>query len=163
MATCIPVEIPHIKASKRALVDDEDAGMVNFFKWRLLSSGRAQMYDGRKTNIMMHQLVMGRVPPGMEIDHRNGDPLDNRKSNLRFCTRQQNQLNRKFNSNNTRGFKGVSFNDGPKGSKTRPWRAYIGLNKKRIFLGSFATAKEAGEAYLDAAKKLYGEFNRESL
>jgi hypothetical protein len=93
----------------------------------------------------MHRLIMG-AGPGQRIDHRNGDGLDNRRSNLRPTTNALNQANRRRIRSKS-GFKGVSW-DSTK--RERPWRAHITVNGRMKFLGAFATPEEAARAY-DAA------------
>jgi hypothetical protein len=95
----------------------------------------------------------GRWPEG-EVDHKDGDGLNNRWRNLREATRSQNHANSKRARNNTSGFKGVRL------SRSGRYRARIAVNKKRIALGSFDTPEEAHDAYCRAAKKFFGEFAR---
>ncbi|EMV7411631.1 HNH endonuclease [Enterobacter kobei] len=110
----------------------------------------------------LHRIVWivakGYIPEGMEIDHINGDKSDNRIANLRLCTPTQNRQNKTKYKNNKSGFKGVHFESSPR--IKRPWRARIVVNKKAISLGNFMTKHEAHEAYQEAAKKYFGEFNR---
>jgi len=89
------------------------------------------------------------------IDHRDGNPLNNRWNNLRLSTRSENCANRRRDITNTSGFKGVSF-DRRRGN----WIARIMKESRNYFLGRFATAEEAHEAYGAAARLLYGEFAR---
>ena len=93
--------------------------------------------------------------PSAYIDHVNGDPSDNRIANLRCATRSENMRNRKHNSNNTSGFKGVSWN-----KSVKKWQAAIRLNGKRHHLGVFDTADAAYKRYCEASKVLHGEFGR---
>jgi hypothetical protein len=89
--------------------------------------------------------------PAILVDHRDGDGLNNMRSNLRFATSRQNAMNRsKWKSSDSR-FKGV-HRDGKR------WRAIITLGGKRIHLGCFASDEEAALAYNDAALANYGEF-----
>jgi len=89
------------------------------------------------------------------IDHINGNPLDNKKRNLRICSKSQNQYNSKIRVDNTSGFKGVCW------SKCyKKWRVYIYKNKHQILLGYFNNKIEAAKAYNEAAKKYHGEFAR---
>ncbi len=98
----------------------------------------------------------GRWPKG-EADHRDLNKLNDRIKNLRDATSAQNKQNVGIKWSNTSGFKGVSrFSD----SIARPWRAEIRVNGKRRYLGRFATAEEAAEAYNREAKSLHGEFAR---
>ena len=147
--------------SQVALVDDEDFSRVNALKWQTsVSRGQitkaAHAYrreDGRVNLLPMHDFILGRRD-GLEIDHINLNPLDNRRCNLRYATRQQNQCNRRMNSRNKLGIKGVSRV--PSGR----FHATISVFTKAYFLGSFATAEEASAAYRNAAKQYHGEFAR---
>ena len=111
----------------------------------------------------LSRLLMG-DPKGMLVDHINGDTMDNRRSNLRVCSKGENGRNRKTQSkNNTSGFKGVSYiGKGPDmiNELSRPWQAYINYNKKRYYLGRFVTPEEAARAYDAKALELHGEFAR---
>lgn len=91
--------------------------------------------------------------PCMDIDHINGDKSDNRIHNLREATIQQNQFNTGMQSNNTSGFKGVTWN-----KNQGKWNSAITISGKRIHLGSFECAELAHQAYLDAARSKHGEF-----
>lgn len=95
-------------------------------------------------------LYYGEEPSGM-IDHVNGNHGDNRITNLRIATFNQNQWNTKRRIDNTSGYKGV-FN------KNGRFQAYINCNGKRHHLGCYSTAEDAHRAYVDAAKRLHGEF-----
>jgi len=100
----------------------------------------------------MHRLLI-HAPKGMEVDHINGNGLDNRICNLRICTRSQNQINKGLQKNNTTGYKGVSFI-----KKHRKYRATIRINGKSMYLGEFESAKGAAFAYDNKAKELFGNF-----
>jgi len=100
----------------------------------------------------LHRILMN-APPNMEVDHIDRDKLNNRLSNLRLCTRKQNLRNRSKLKNNSTGFKGVDFT-----KETKNYRARIMADNKRIYLGNFKNAAEAGAAYEKAAKKYHGEF-----
>lgn len=90
---------------------------------------------------------------GMVIDHVNGDPLDNRRSNLRVCRQSQNCQNRKAQKNNKLGLKGVC-----KDTKKNLYRSSIMKDGKLVFLGYSKTPEEAHEKYKKAAIELHGEF-----
>ena len=100
-----------------------------------------------------------KAPNGLQVDHIDGDVLNNQKSNLRICTQQENAKNRKINKNNTSGIKGVSKTK-RKEWRSKTWQAIIGADGKNTHLGYFYTAEEAGRAYKKAAKELYGDFAR---
>lgn len=87
------------------------------------------------------------------VDHKNGNALDNRKENLRVATKQQNNANRGLLINNKSGYKGVSWRQ-----LSKRWCAFISVNNKSKFLGSFKIKEEAARAYDKAAKEHYGEF-----
>lgn len=89
------------------------------------------------------------------IDHRDGDGTNNRWTNLRQATRSQNCANCRRPRDNTSGYKGVHHY-----RRSGKWTAQICSNRKRFHLGTFETREEAREAYLKAARKLFGEFAR---
>ena len=132
----------------RALIDLEDINKVKDYKW-CLSHGYV---FNQKNNIRLHRLIMD-CPEDMVVDHINRNRLDNRKSNLRICTIQQNSMNRDIQSNNTSGIVGVYW------EKSRcKWCAQIMLNKKNIFLGYFNTKEEAIKVRKQAEIDLFGEY-----
>lgn len=122
-------------------------------------------HSGSKA-ISLSVFLFGKPPEGLEWDHINRDPLDNRRENLRLATRRQNTVNTQKPKITSRGtvptsqYKGVSLaSDSSKRSK--PWVATISIdwrNNKKKFLGYFKTEEEAHEAYIQAARELHGEF-----
>ena len=105
--------------------------------------------------MLLHRLVM-RAPDEVEVDHRLGDHLDNRRSMLRLANDSQQVHNRRKSAGRSSRFKGVSRC----GSKSRPWRAVIGgfgKIKQRV-LGTFELEEDAARAYDVAARELFGEF-----
>jgi HNH endonuclease len=82
----------------------------------------------------------------MQVDHINGDTLDNRRSNLRVCDNSANQHNRGLQRNNRSGVKGVRR----LGRKKKPWVASIRIRGRNIYLGTFATIEQAERARRDA-------------
>jgi hypothetical protein len=93
--------------------------------------------------------------PELDIDHINGDGLDNRPENLREATKSQNLQNRGKPSQNTTGWKGVYFD-----KSRRLWCAEITCNNVKHYLGRFEELEMAGYAYISAALKFHGEFAR---
>jgi hypothetical protein len=149
------IEVP-LTQGKIALVDDEDEWVTDW-KWRAKSSSGDLFYAARnsprpsKKEIWMHREIM-LPPPGLEIDHVNGNGLDNRRLNLRLATSSQNKWNAKKSSGNTASiYKGVSVS-------RQGWRAQIRCNGGRYHLGVFKTAEEAAEVYNAAALELFGEY-----
>jgi hypothetical protein len=104
----------------------------------------------------MHREILGLQPfDPEEGDHRNpAETLDNRRSNLRRIPSQKNKWNVRRRVDNKSGFKGVSLDASGK------WRAQIGLDGKRIYLGLFCSPKAAHKAYRSASKQYHGEFGR---
>jgi len=92
---------------------------------------------------------------GEFVDHRNCEPLDNRKSNLRFATRSENMCNRRKRKKATSRFLGVAYC-----KAEGKWQSVIAHNKKRTWLGRFDSEIEAALAHDEAAKRLHGEFAR---
>lgn len=90
-----------------------------------------------------------------EVDHWNGNSLDNRIGNLRPAAPSMNNANSRLSSSNTSGFKGASWD-----KHKRRWAASITKNYKHYFLGYFDTPEEAHQAYMTAAKNFFGEFSR---
>ena len=141
-----------------ALVDDEDFDMLNQFKWCAQKDGNnfyaiRGIRVGRRTQtIHMHRLIMG-SPIGLEIDHKDGNGLNNQRNNLRVCTRSQNQMNKRKKEGASSIYKGVSFH-----KREDKWRAVIMINGRAINLGDFASEIEAAKAYDAKAIALFCEF-----
>lgn len=142
-----------------ALVDDEDFERLSRHKWRANSGGYAvrdsPSVNGKRHAIYMHREIMSPAS-GVVIDHINGDKRDNRRENLRVCSRSENLRNQRRRSDNTSGFKGVNRHT-QKGLR-HPWIARVKVNHRGIHLGCFATPEEAARAYDAAALKHHGEF-----
>jgi hypothetical protein len=138
-----------------ALVDDEDFDRVNQWSWTVKRSKRTVYAQGLANGqrLFLHRFILN-APSGVEVDHINGDGLDNRRSNLRLATVSQNQANRKrLNANNTTGYRGVTYNKG-----NRRWLAQIQHEGIQMHLGYFTTPEEAARAYDQKAEELFGEF-----
>lgn len=105
--------------------------------------------------VFLHRLIMN-PQKGMEVDHMDGNGLNNSRQNLRICSREENGRNRKLSSLNTSGFHGVCFTKTEK--RRKRWLAVIRAKGKKITLGRFHTKEEAAFVYNQAAKKYHGEF-----
>lgn len=99
-------------------------------------------------------MYYGEEPSG-QVDHIDGNPLNNAISNLRLATNAQNGRNRGANLTNKSGWKGVSWD-----AARKKWRAQIGVDGKVVPLGRFDDIKEAAEAYIFAALEFHGEYAR---
>lgn len=110
------------------------------------------MRTEKRKAIYMHLEIMS-VPDGMEVDHINGNGLDNRRENLRLCTRAQNRMNSVKRIGKSSTFNGVYWH-----KNCRKWRASLKLDGKEIHIGYFNTELDAAEAYDEKAFELFGEF-----
>lgn len=140
------------------LVSDKDYDKLNQYTWHVMKTKFNKLYARRwscsgksKKAILMHREILN-APNNMQVDHINNDSLDNRRDNLRICTRQQNTQNRK---SKVTKYKGVSFNrvNGKYHSQIVEPRT-----KKRLHLGDYDTPEQSARVYDGFAKKLHGEF-----
>lgn len=135
---------------KNAIVDATDYDCLNEQNWSM-NAGYAAFRDGNRC-VLMHRLLLN-FPEGMEIDHINGNRLDNRRANLRICSHMENLANRGKNSNNTSGFKGVTFD-----KKKKLYVAQLKRDSKNVFLGYSATPEGAALIRRTAEIQHFGEF-----
>ena len=155
---CMVKRIP-LTRGEFALVDDADYEWLSERKWWYRDCG-ANAYAGsqtRKNNVIrylyMHREIM-QPPRGMDVDHKNGNGLDNRRCNLRVCTRAQNLHNGQPLGGSSR-HKGVSWS-----KYAKKWQAYIDVHGKRKHLGYFINEQDAARAYNEEALQNFGEFAR---
>ena len=139
--------------NKFAKVDDDVFDTLNQLKWHFDGYyARRNLYaDSRQIHILMHRLIAG-AKEGELVDHRNGDPLDNRKENLRICNRSNNAMNmRKHRGASI--YKGVSKHE-------NSWRTQIWHNNEKVFGATFPNERWAAYAYDLNASALFGEYAR---
>lgn len=130
-----------------ALVDPEIAGLIVRHDWYVHRGYAWTQIGGAR--IAMHRLIMGRHD-GEEIDHKDGNRLNNRIDNLRPCTKRQNQQNRSAVCGRSK-FKGVRRDRGC-------WRAEIKVDGRKMHIGVYPTDRLAAQAYDEAAREHFGEF-----
>lgn len=140
------------------LVDVGDLHLIVNNTWNIATRGCVEATDRKTTNrigrIKLHVLLLGKKD-GMDIDHINGNPLDNRRSNLRHISHKDNSRNCKLSKNNTSGFNGVNWVK----SKNK-WRARIKHDYKNIFLGYFHDKEDAKSCRYAATIALFGDYGR---
>lgn len=134
-----------------AIVDDEDFEWASQYKW-WCCNGYAVRHSTGKKSIAMHREI-AKTPKGMVTDHANGNKLDNRRANLRAATRGQNATNSKLHSNNTSGYRGVTYL-----KRTNKWRAHISIDGMMVYLGNHDTPEKAANAYNVVARNHFGAF-----
>lgn len=152
--------IPIAQGKYFSLIDEADYEFFSQWKWQITRTGYA-VRNARKSEtgsgyitwpIWMHKQILG-ASKKQTVDHINLDKLDNRRSNLRIATFQQNMHNRPKHKDGKNKYKGVWWN-----KHNKNYNAFITLNRKRQHLGCFVTAEEAAMTYNEKAKELYGEF-----
>lgn len=140
-----------LTSGQTTLVDDEDYTKLNVFSWRLHTKGYVVRTDNYvKRQELMHRQILN-WPKG-EVHHKDGNKLNNQKSNLELVTTSFNTQCRPVGSNNTSGYKGVTWD-----KRLNKWRATIKVNFKQKELGRFKTIEEAVFAYNNAAKQYFGD------
>lgn len=152
----MPQHIP-LTRGLSALVSDADYAWLSRWKWMVVGAGYAGRFEGPKASrrlVYMHRAILN-AQSGEQVDHLNGDRLDNRRDNLRLVSNTQNQQNKKKPSHNVSGYKGVCWHKG-----IGKWHARITVNGQRIHLGYFREVQTAARLYDAAARFFFGEYAR---
>lgn len=144
-----------------AIIDAADVPFVAGYCWsakvyprQVYAIRSARKPGGGQCLLPMHRVILV-AADGLDVDHVDGNGLNNRRVNLREATRQQNSSNGRFRANNTSGFKGVVWSP-----KLEKWRAKITKAGRTVHLGYFLVREDAAEAYARASAVLHGEFGR---
>ena len=153
--------IPLSGGKAHAIVDAEAFEFLSLWNWSVTDKGyarRVMCIDGASSLIWMHRFIMS-PPPGIDVDHINRNPLDNRLCNLRYATKTGNVRNRGPNKYRRHGvaYKGVYKNANCLTYTARISRSVDGV-QKHIYLGSFRDQIDAARAYDAAALEIFGEF-----
>ena len=131
------------------IVDAIDYEKVKSYIWHCHDHRGYVRSSASQGSTYLHRLISN-APKGKDVDHINGNTLDNRRVNLRIVTRQQNLMNSRPRRN---GFKGVYWQ-----SHRNKWRAQIVFNGEHVTIGSFDSERKAAVAYDEMAFNLYGDY-----
>lgn len=164
--------IPLTKGMK-TIVDKQDYSELSQWNWQTFGRPEKSPYSARTVYVLnnkqrsgyklitvfLHRQIL-RLPVGSELegDHVNGDPLDNRRSNLRIVSHRENSMNQKRYRTNTSGCSGVTFH-----KRNGKWNSSITVNYKKLFLGAFQDFESAVMAREQAEDKYYGDYARKEI
>lgn len=143
-----------------AKVDDEDYDFLMQWRWTVIKRKTVNTFYAIRTikgvaHFRMHRVIMGATNPSIQIDHIDGDGLNNQRSNLRFATQLQNNMNRRKQAKKSHSkYKGVVFRDM---NKYKKWCAIIRLSGV-VYRKSFVLEEDAATWYDNKAKELFKEF-----
>ena len=142
-----------------AIIDATDVPLVEGHIWtaspnrNVVYAMRRAFFGGRRRPVFLHRVILGVDNPSVQVDHIDLDGLNNRRANLRLCSKEENLRNKRTPRHNTSGFKGVSRQNGK-------WHAQIQVLGTKKHLGNFDTAEAAHAAYVAASVIHHGEFGR---
>jgi len=134
----------------KTIIDTDDIPNVINHRWFLCGNGYVQAMIGK--HCYLHRFILGKDNP-QKIDHINRNKLDNRKSNLRFCSDIENAMNKAARSSGTSRYKGVSWS-----IVGNSWMVQIQRNNITYNVGYFKNEEDAARAYDTKARELFGEF-----
>lgn len=145
------------KSGEISIVDDDDFERVSQHRWYYSCGRKGNRYFAASAGkILLHRFIMN-AQVGTQVDHLNGNKLDNRKKNLRICSNAQNNRNKKkkHRENNYSEFKGVTWN-----KKAKKFQVGIRANGTQLHLGLTNFEIVAARVYDHWAKKFHGEYAR---
>ena len=145
--------IVYDKNKKSFIIDIDDYDLIKNRSWSFDRHGYVVTCDTNEKNIKLHRYIMNVNDPKTVIDHIDHNPANNRKSNLRICSQQQNALNQKPSKRNKSGYVGVSFD-----KKFNKWLAQIGFQGKNYYLGRYNKIEDAITARHKAELNYFKEF-----
>ncbi|HEM4925524.1 TPA: HNH endonuclease [Streptococcus suis] len=135
------------------LFDFKDYQKVKNKKWYVSYQGN-RPYIVDRYGTKLHSYIFN-ISSGLVVDHISLDTLDNRRCNLRICTKHQNQMNHKIQSNNTSGVTGVSYY-----IPRKKYRARIKIYQKDLHLGYYDTFEDAVKARNVGMQCMFGSYGR---
>jgi hypothetical protein len=143
-----------VKRKVQVMVDDKDFDYLNQFYWQADKDNAVATHkNGERQRTLIHRLILN-APSHLEVDHIDGNRLNNQRSNLRLCNSSENKCNRGPRKDNKSGYKGVSWH-----KQNQKWTVRLQIPSGRyLSLGCYHDIKEAATAYNEAAKKYHGEF-----
>lgn len=154
LGTYAKVTNVNVKPNFSFLIDIEDLDKVKDCLWHDNKSGSGSTYAVNNKVGFLHRYIMD-APDGMDVDHKEQDTLDNRRSNLRICTNYENNLNKPIRKTNKSGYKGVCWH-----TAANKWVAQLNHGGKRVHCSWHEDKKDAARSYNVAALKYHGEFAR---
>jgi hypothetical protein len=144
-------------------VDDEDYYWLSQWNWNAVKIKdklyvkrgvkKAKLKTNVKYELFLHRVVMKCTNSELVVDHIDKNPLNNQKSNLRICTKAENNRNTSSHKNSSSKYLGVSYD-----KARNKWQAQLMINGKKVLMKRYITEKEAAEAYDQAAKLHSGEY-----
>lgn len=146
----------YTRKGEQIIIDTEDYEKVKPYCWWVNNTGYVgTTLHHHSRNIQLHRLIMDVLDnTDVIVDHKNGNPLDNRKCNLRLCTRAENSYNKKMQPYNTSGVTGVYWN-----TEKSKWIAQICYKNKHINLGYYENKEDAIKARKQGEDTYFGEFS----
>lgn len=147
----------NLTQNKKTIIDDEDISLVSGQNWHAVFCNKKDFYAARTVNrkrIWLHRVITS-CPTGFFVDHINGNTLDNRRCNLRICTKTQNSQNQHTSLNK---YKGVHWH-----KRVKKYCASIRVNQRLLHLGYSDSEKDCAALYNAAAIKFFGEFARVNI
>ena len=153
------LQVPLKNTDKVAIIDLEDLKMVSGLNWRLGNGYAACSFktDNGFRRVYMHRLIL-EAPEGKEVDHKNMDRLDNRRENIRLCSRAENKWNENPSKKNKSGYRGISWF-----TRDGKWQVMLRHLGNRIFLGRYFDIKEAVKVYNSFISQHRGDFAKEII
>ena len=142
-------------------ISPQDEELVQRYTWYVSNRGYVERKDWAKGRNITRRLHRAIIINAEMVDHINGDRTDNRRINLRACTRSQNAMNTKIPSDNKFGYKGIIRRMEQNYKDRDVFRVVIQIDKKRINVGTYFNLAEAADARIAVEKKYYGEYRRE--
>lgn len=135
-------------------VDREDYSVIRDYCWCINPNGYLVAWDSQTKKLIYLHRLLTKPAPGLVVDHINGDRTDNRRINLRMCSQQNNSRNRNLSSNSSTGVCGIRYYP-----EMDLWGAYIFVDGKQIYLGSYQNKEDAVNARMEAEDNYFGEYS----